>query len=206
MLDYHDLNQNGDTLDELPIDSLELPDYSYYKTYKITPTIEYIGEKDAYIHTAEWWIVWGDTVLVRNVEYRWYAEYIADKFGVVTFQGEASMPVGLTGAIIDGKTYGTIVSIDDEPNPPPINFTLENNYPNPFNATTRISYTLPRRTEVRLKVFDILGRLTTQLVNEEQESGWYEIIFNADNLSSGIYFYSLTAESRTITKSMLLLK
>jgi len=76
-------------------------------------------------------------------------------------------------------------------------YSLMQNYPNPFNPSTTISFSLPVRSAVLLKVFDILGTEITTLVNDMKEPGSYEVIFNADKfgLSSGIYFYRLFAES-----------
>ncbi len=99
-------------------------------------------------------------------------------------------------------------------------FSLTQNYPNPFNPTTTIEYTVPtspfnpssyqgernRERLITLKVFDILGREVTTLVNEEKPAGNYKIKFDSKNLPSGIYFYRLTVGSLVETKSMMLLK
>ncbi|MGB5893743.1 MAG: T9SS type A sorting domain-containing protein, partial [Ignavibacteriaceae bacterium] len=85
-------------------------------------------------------------------------------------------------------------------------FTLMHNYPNPFNPSTIIKYDIRERTNVELKVFDILGREVISLVNEEQPVGSYEVEFNAANLSSGVYFYKLQAGSFVETKKMLFMK
>ena len=98
----------------------------------------------------------------------------------------------------------------------PSQFKLEQNYPNPFNPTTRIKYSIPTssplakgRTEegfVSLKVYDVLGREVTTLVNKKQSPGNYTIEFNAANLPSGLYFYKLTAGEFSQTKKMILMK
>ena len=88
----------------------------------------------------------------------------------------------------------------------PSEFTLSQNYPNPFNPTTTINYGISKLTFVELKVYDIIGREVATLINEEQDSGYYEIIFNASQLSSGIYFYQLKAGSFVETKKMILIK
>ncbi len=87
------------------------------------------------------------------------------------------------------------------------------NYPNPFNPSTTIKYSIPtvetlRATSphVTLKIYDILGREVTTLINKEQKSGSYEVLFNASNLSSGLYFYRLTTSGFTQTKKMILLR
>ncbi|MFH2029321.1 MAG: T9SS type A sorting domain-containing protein, partial [Bacteroidota bacterium] len=86
------------------------------------------------------------------------------------------------------------------------------NYPNPFNPSTTLYYQLPEISSVRLTVFDILGNAIITLVNEEQPTGIYQKTFHANNLSSGIYFYVLSAQSTVSKKSfretgkMLLIK
>ena len=93
-------------------------------------------------------------------------------------------------------------------------FSLEQNYPNPFNPTTKIKYTIPTATLrqaqgdilVSLKVFDVLGNEVTALVNETKQPGTYEVEFNADKLSSGVYYYRLQAGDFVENKKMVLLR
>lgn len=87
------------------------------------------------------------------------------------------------------------------------NYTeLLDNYPNPFNPTTRINFSIPNGNHVSLKVFDILGREVAVLANKVFLAGRYEFDFNASNLPSGTYIYSLRTNNKTITKKMLLVK
>ncbi len=88
----------------------------------------------------------------------------------------------------------------------PKRYELSANYPNPFNPTTRIRYTLPRETKVRLEVFNILGQKVTTLVDQFQEPGYYNILWDASSLSGGIYFSRLQAEEFNQTRKMILLK
>ena len=88
----------------------------------------------------------------------------------------------------------------------PDKYSLSQNYPNPFNPTTKIKYDLPKSGHVILKVYDILGRELTTLVNEEKPAGSYEVRFNGSNLSSGIYFYKIQAGDYTSVKKMVLIK
>ena len=94
----------------------------------------------------------------------------------------------------------------------PGKFELMQNYPNPFNSVTSIKFQVTRvgdrsqKTEVRLKVFDMLGKEVAVLVNEKLQPGTYEVSFDAGNLSSGVYFYKLTAGDFTDTKRMILIK
>ncbi|MFZ1520273.1 MAG: T9SS type A sorting domain-containing protein [Ignavibacteriaceae bacterium] len=89
---------------------------------------------------------------------------------------------------------------------PPARFSLEQNYPNPFNPSTSIQYAIASKQFVQLKVFDILGKEITTLVNEEKSAGNHKIEFNASNLSSGIYYYKITAGEFVQTRKMILLK
>jgi hypothetical protein len=88
----------------------------------------------------------------------------------------------------------------------PQNYALGQNYPNPFNPTTVISYQLPVAGTVRLVVSDLLGREVATLVNEAQQPGRHSARFNAANLTSGVYFYTLTAGDFTATKKLILLR
>ncbi len=75
----------------------------------------------------------------------------------------------------------------------PLSFKLSQNFPNPFNPTTKINYELPQNSFVSLKIFDALGREVRTLVNQQEVAGYHEVSFSADNLSSGVYFYSISA-------------
>jgi photosystem II stability/assembly factor-like uncharacterized protein len=88
----------------------------------------------------------------------------------------------------------------------PLRFELKQNYPNPFNPITTIKYSIADNNFVTLKIFDILGREVKTAVNEYKTSGNYEINFNASELSSGIYYYTLRAGSYTDTKKMIINK
>lgn len=88
----------------------------------------------------------------------------------------------------------------------PVSYTISQNYPNPFNPTTNINYDLPNESFVNIKVYNDLGQEVMTLVNKEQKAGKYVVSFNATNLSSGIYFYKITANNFIQTKKMILLK
>jgi hypothetical protein len=88
----------------------------------------------------------------------------------------------------------------------PKTFALFQNFPNPFNPATLISYQLPGKAFVTLKVYDILGREVATLVHEEQSGGYYNVKFDAGNLPSGVYFYRLEVGTYHDTKKLLLLK
>jgi hypothetical protein len=88
----------------------------------------------------------------------------------------------------------------------PTRFSLDQNYPNPFNPSTNISFGVPSKQFVTLKVFDALGREVSNLVSEELSAGTYSRQWNAAALPSGVYFYRLQAGQYTETKKMILLR
>lgn len=88
----------------------------------------------------------------------------------------------------------------------PTKFALNQNYPNPFNPTTTIEYALPKDSDVKLVIYDILGSRVTELVNGVKKAGYYKVNFNASNLASGIYFYTIKAGDFVTTKKLVLLK
>jgi tetratricopeptide (TPR) repeat protein len=85
-------------------------------------------------------------------------------------------------------------------------FALLENYPNPFNPTTNITFTLPQKSNVKLVVYDVLGKEVATLANSNYEAGKYSFTFNGSNLASGMYFYTLTTSQGIITKKMMLVK
>lgn len=88
----------------------------------------------------------------------------------------------------------------------PAEFVLEQNYPNPFNPSTKISWQSPVGSHQIIKVFDLLGNELATLVDEYRPAGKYQIVFNANNLASGTYFYSIRAGEFVQTKKMILLR
>ena len=101
-------------------------------------------------------------------------------------------------------------SVEDV-NTSPAEFALFNNYPNPFNPSTTIKYQISKdvkseKQEVRLIIYDALGREVATLVNEQQSPGIYEVVFDASNFSSGTYFYRLISGNNVKTMKMILLK
>jgi hypothetical protein len=83
---------------------------------------------------------------------------------------------------------------------------LQQNCPNPFNATTRIAFDLPEPSRVILHVYNLVGREVAVLLNDEVKAGWHEVVFYAANLPSGVYWYRLEAAHFTAAQKMLLLK
>ena len=85
-------------------------------------------------------------------------------------------------------------------------YVLGNNYPNPFNPETKINYTIPETAMVSIKIYDMLGKEVTTLINTKQNAGTYSVTFRAASLSSGTYFYRLSTEKYSEVKKMVLLR
>jgi hypothetical protein len=93
----------------------------------------------------------------------------------------------------------------------PTGFTLQANYPNPFNPVTNIAYSIDKSTEVQLTVFDITGRIVTTLVDQQQSAGTYTVQWNGRNrhgeaMPSGVYFYKLVTPDNSMVHKMMLVK
>jgi Secretion system C-terminal sorting domain len=104
------------------------------------------------------------------------------------------------------RSLGEVTSIQTVSNELPNKFSLLQNYPNPFNPNTQIRFIIPNPSFVKLVVYDIMGREVTSLVNEQLNTGVYEIDWNASNYPSGVYYYKLIAGDYTETKKMVLVK
>lgn len=116
----------------------------------------------------------------------------------------------LTAAIINGRQFGKpryfTSGLPKGPEDVIIEYNLLQNYPNPFNPTTAISYSIPVKSYVLLKIFDILGHEVTTLISKEQNAGEYKVQFNASGLSGGVYIYTLQAGRFRQSRKLLLLK
>jgi len=121
-------------------------------------------------------------------------------FEVEVIEGEfpAASMTGwvLTGSFFEGEDFVNV----------PSEFGLIGNYPNPFNAATTIRYELPATSHVRLEIYNVLGNKVATLAEGEQQAGYKSVTWDASKLSSGLYFYKLTAGDYTETKRMMLVK
>jgi plastocyanin len=95
--------------------------------------------------------------------------------------------------------------IDESPNTPG-SFELSQNYPNPFNAQTLIKYSLPQQAHVTVDIYDMLGQQVENLTDENQSAGNHEVIWNASNKATGVFFYRVKVDNMTKTGRMVLLK
>jgi beta-galactosidase len=101
---------------------------------------------------------------------------------------------------------GTVTEVEDETGYIPSEYVLEQNYPNPFNPTTEIKFGVKESGLVSLKIYDILGNLVKVLVDKEMNAGYYNVTFNAENLSSGVYFYKIQVNNFSEVRKMMLLR
>jgi hypothetical protein len=99
--------------------------------------------------------------------------------------------------------YSEEVFVD---NPVLVDYALHQNFPNPFNPTTTIKYSIPKKSQVELAIYNTIGEKVDLLVNEEKSAGTYEVEFNSQGLTSGIYFYQLKSDDYIKTKKMVLLR
>jgi hypothetical protein len=128
-----------------------------------------------------------------------------DKNGTLEFMG------GNRGGRLIMFSGGTDIIVGSDLFTIPTEFSLEQNYPNPFNPSTVITYTIPEKGNIRLVVYDLLGRKIKTLVNEEQGRGLYQVEWDGRNeignkVTSGVYFYRLESETFLATKKMMMLK
>jgi hypothetical protein len=128
----------------------------------------------------------------------------------IAIDGQGNKWIGIDdGGLAVFREGGVIippVEVKEKSNEIPTNFALYQNYPNPFNPTTTIEFDIPERTNVKLIVYDILGREIETLIDKELEPGKYKLNFNATDLPSGVYFYTLRTPKSIQTKKMLLIK
>jgi uncharacterized delta-60 repeat protein len=126
---------------------------------------------------------------------------------------DGSGNVYITGGSRSGTTsdyttikYSQTLGIQNTGNEIPENFSLGQNYPNPFNPVTNIEFSLPKGSFTKIIIYDIAGRKAAELVNQNLQAGTYKVDFDASHLSSGTYFYRLTAGDHSIVKKMILVK
>jgi len=177
---------------------------------------EYIGisgvawDIDFRTATEAWCPLGGEEKLIYSLDsgLNWTAVPTPDSaiiFKMIFTDSLHGYGVGMDGAIIKYKP-DSITNVFTPEILIPEGFILQQNYPNPFNPATKIEFRILNSEFVRLKIYDVLGREVAALVNEELAAGSYEIQFDAEYLSGGVYFYTLSASDFISTKKMLLLR
>jgi len=114
--------------------------------------------------------------------------------------------ISSTGEVLRSRQMVQPVGIQQTGNTIPYDYSLSQNFPNPFNPVTVIRYSLFENRFVKLRVYDVLGNEIATLVNEKQNAGSYSVDFNAGKLPSGIYYYTIKAGEFTDTRKMMLVK
>jgi len=155
-----------------------------YPIFKVTTNSTFSGGDSSYLFTGD---SHNDTVIVTSATETETRSYGAHVTVVV-------------------RPYKTPTGVRSTANMLPNRYWLYENYPNPFNPSTIISYEIPAGSLVTLSVYDVLGRKVTTLVNARQNAGKYTVSFSGNRLSSGVYFYRLRAGSYVMTKKMLLMQ
>jgi hypothetical protein len=113
----------------------------------------------------------------------------------------------LGGSIITTIKYvPVLVSVQGQNTNVPTEYALKQNYPNPFNPSTIIRYQLPKDAFVSVKVYDLLGKEVAKLVDETKDAGYYEIVFDAASLTSGLYFYKMQAGDFVTVRKMVVVR
>ncbi len=149
-----------------------------------------------------------NAVYFEGAQHRKYSK----GFGQSSY-GYSSIPsfnnATLIGCVLDGILYGDtsfITGINQINSETPKSFLLFQNYPNPFNPKSNIKFQIAKLGEVKIVIYDILGREITFLVNQQLQPGTYEVEWDGSNYSSGIYYYSLVTTEFVETKKMVLIK
>jgi hypothetical protein len=137
----------------------------------------------------------GNTTFTDVIDYRPGGEYHY-KIAVIDLDGHESLPT----------TAMTVTAVDDPvPGYQPVAI-LKQNFPNPFNPTTKLRFKVNHAAEVNLRVYDVAGRLVAELVKGQLDPGDYDIVFDASGFASGVYFCQLQAGDLVTSKKMVLLK
>ncbi len=161
---------------------------------------DFVTLKYSTIGNLQWLAVYNGSSSEDDVAY----SAAFDQNGDVYVTGKTTVP-GSTTDILTLK-YSTTSGINLVNNNTVNGFRLYDNYPNPFNPSTKIKFSLPERSFVTLKIYDAKGTKVAEPVNNNLQQGLYEVEFKAENLPSGVYFYNLSSEGFTETKRMMLIK
>lgn len=172
--------------------------FSYYSNGDSTinnSRIEGINEPNSANYNLSFQL---DSTLVKNDFKFYYKIYAVDK-GIVP--ESSSKPASGYYELVYDPNPVSVKDIDT-----PIAYALQQNFPNPFNNSSVIIYSIPKPSQVLIKIFNTLGEEVATLINEEESAGSYEIEFNAQNLPSGIYFCQMKTSDFIQTRKMILLK
>lgn len=169
-------------------DSIE---YSILHNYEGTITLEILPQDSIKI-------IFADPDLCPICEAPSVLENFTDKFYIYSNS--------IVDRVYEVYVSGIGFSTDVQEETPPLSFQLYQNFPNPFNPITTITFEIDRPGHTRINIYDLLGNQITTLLNDYKNAGIYRIKFDGSSLSSGVYFYSITFNNFMQTKSMILLK
>ncbi len=162
----------------------------------------YSEEKNIYLQSSSDLINWTDPTRVNTVD-----SSVVGGFETQVYNGKLAL------AWKDNRTgyeeiFYRLMDVPTKVNETkiPNHFTLYQNFPNPFNPTTTISFTLNQKAKTKLRVYDLFGKLVRELINDELNAGDYNIEFSGRDLSAGVYFYQLISGKYKATHKMILLK
>lgn len=144
--------------------------------------------------------------ILANSDSSWRLTGLPNNPALAFAAADGYLYAGTPDKVWESQISGLLTGVEGEKGRLPEEFTLSQNYPNPFNPTTVIRYDVPRTGLVTLKVYDVLGREVKTLVNRIEKPGAHEVRFDGAGLSSGVYFYRLSAGSFSRTIKMMLLK
>ena len=172
------------------------------------PSISYTIKNAPTIGTFEYWIGGNQGIYYSsNGGVNWSTQFTVT--GIIYTISMVSVQCGWAGSStgdILKYTSPHPIGIINKQNQKPESFSLSQNYPNPFNPTTNVKYQIAKSGNVKIIVYDFLGKEVTVLVNEYKPAGYYEVEFNASNLASGLYFYELKSGTFSETRKMILMK
>jgi len=199
------------------------PGASTINTYVAPPNTSYYNYDVVYAYSKDKGVTWSAPAILER---RLGSSYVYPTIGAVQVIGDSAFvhyayywdkipgsfvlsqnPVS-TDNVLRYNTVSfpyTPVSVENE-NVTVNSFSLDQNYPNPFNPSTTIKYSVAERSNVSIKIYDVLGKEVANLVNTVKEVGSHEVNFNASNLASGMYIYSIKAGNFTSSKKMMLMK
>lgn len=207
--------ESGNEAQGFPVSQKYLTMDFYYKftrktdkSYMYVAATMFMGEQEIglgwkNIYTAS------DEYVQMTIPITYTVDGVPDRAMIVLWVGDYGQDTTADGtyALVDELSFGSpTTGIEDEINNPNA-FNLEQNFPNPFNPSTKIKYTIPFSGEnVTLKVYNVLGNEVATLVNETKAAGTYTADFSTSSLASGTYFYKLKAGNFSETKKMILLR
>jgi hypothetical protein len=177
-----------------PVDTVHLSVSASENTYKV----EYY---------YEWHYVGSSTDKANGFQYNWSPDLPKGKYQITgkayNVKGLPSLPTPAGETTVNViRVAAGVGAIDKTPQ----SFTLSQNFPNPFNPSTLIRYALPRDEQVRLEVYDTLGRQVMTLVDEQQQAAYHDVVFKPVYMASGVYFYRLQAGAFMANRKMLLIR